>query len=35
VAGLKLAHKLMHSRELAAFFERDEHPADPARRDLC
>ena len=33
VAALKLARGLMHRLELAAFFERDEPPADQPRGD--
>jgi len=33
VAGLKLARTLMHTPELAAFFERDGHPGNRPRGD--
>ena len=32
VAGMKLARKLMHTPELAPFFDRDEHPPAEARQ---
>lgn len=33
IAGMKLGRKLMHTPELARFFERDEHPAAEPRSD--